>query len=127
VLFLCEKGHPISYLSKALGAKAQALSTYEKECLALIMAVTKWKSYLHHKEFTILIYHKSLVHLGEQKLQEGLQQKAFLKLLGLQYKIVYKKGLENKAADALSRQGPQHELQALSGSIPKWIEIVIEG
>jgi hypothetical protein len=91
------------------------------------MAVTKWKSYLHHKEFTILIYHKSLVHLGEQKLQEGPQQKAFLKLLGLQYKIVYKKGLENKAADALSRQGPQHELQALSGSIPKWIEIVIEG
>ena len=28
--------HPIAYLSKALGIKAQQLSTYEKECLALM-------------------------------------------------------------------------------------------
>jgi hypothetical protein len=43
---LMQDNHPIAYLSKALGQKAQALSTYEKECLALIMAVTKWKPYL---------------------------------------------------------------------------------
>ena len=36
---LSQKGHPIAYLSKALSPRAQALSTYEKECLALIMAV----------------------------------------------------------------------------------------
>lgn len=46
--------HPIAYLSKALGVKAQALSTYEKECLALIMAVNKWKSYLQHKDSPFL-------------------------------------------------------------------------
>lgn len=38
---LMQEGHPISYLSKALGPKAQALSTYEKECLAVILAVEK--------------------------------------------------------------------------------------
>lgn len=80
---LMQDSHPIAYLNKALGPKAQALSTYEKECLALIMAVTKWKSYLQHKEFTILTDQKSLVHLGEQRIQEGMQQKAFIKLLGL--------------------------------------------
>lgn len=36
---LTQNGHPIAYLSKALGVKAQALSTYEKECLAILMAV----------------------------------------------------------------------------------------
>jgi hypothetical protein len=50
--------------------------------MAVILAVTKWKPYLQ-QEFTILTDHKSLVHLGEQKLHEGMQQKAFVKLLGL--------------------------------------------
>jgi hypothetical protein len=97
------------------------MSAYEKECLALMMAVTKWKSYLQHQEFVIATDHQSLVHLGQQKLQQGLQQKAFIKLMGLQYRIVYKKGKENKAADALSRQVPANpeELQAISTSIPR--------
>lgn len=124
---LMQDQHPIAYLSKALGPKAQALSTYEKECLALILVVTKWKPYLQHKEFSILTDQRSLVHLGEQKIHEGLQQKAFIKLLGLQYKLVYKKGLENKVADALSRQGESAELYATSASTPKWLESIIEG
>ena len=38
---LSQKGHPIAYLSKALSPRAQAFLTYEKECLALILAVDK--------------------------------------------------------------------------------------
>lgn len=56
--------------------------------MAVILAVTEWKPYLQHKEFVIATDHKSLIHLGEQKLLEGMQQKAFIKLLGLQYKLV---------------------------------------
>jgi hypothetical protein len=36
-----QQGHPIAYLSKGLGPKNVAMSTYEKECLALLMAVDK--------------------------------------------------------------------------------------
>jgi hypothetical protein len=122
---LMQQGHPIAYISKALGPQAQALSTYEKECLAVILAVTKWRPYLQHKMFTIATDHRSLVHLGEQKLHQGMQQKAFVKLLGLHYKVLYKKGLENKAADALSRQ-QEGELHALSACTPKWLETVIK-
>ena len=42
---LSQDTHPVAYLSKALGPKAQALSTYEKECMALIMAITKCHYY----------------------------------------------------------------------------------
>jgi hypothetical protein len=35
---LQQDGHPIAYVSKALGPKAQGLSTYEKECLAILLA-----------------------------------------------------------------------------------------
>jgi hypothetical protein len=36
---LQQQGHPIAFVSKALGTKAQGLSTYEKERLAILMAV----------------------------------------------------------------------------------------
>jgi len=124
---LMQNSHPVAYLSKALGVKTHALSTYEKECLALIMAVTKWKQYLQHQEFTIITDQRSLIHLGEQKIHQSMQQKAFIKLLGLQYKLVYKKGLDNKAADALSRQSTSENLCATSVSTPKWLEIIVEG
>ena len=38
---LMQEGHPIAYLSKPLCKKNQALSTYEKECMAILMAVDK--------------------------------------------------------------------------------------
>lgn len=43
---LQQQGHPIAFVSKALGLKAQGLSTYEKECLAILMAVDHWRHYL---------------------------------------------------------------------------------
>jgi hypothetical protein len=124
---LMQKGHPIAYLSKALSKKAQTLSTYEKECLAIILAVDKWKAYLQHQMFTIATDQRSLIHLGEQKLLDGMYHKAFVKLLGLHYKIAYKKGLENKAADALSRKSSHTEIHALCVSTSRWLEIIVEG
>ena len=38
---LMQQGDAIAYLSKALGKEGQGLLTYEKECLAVIMAVSK--------------------------------------------------------------------------------------
>lgn len=79
---LMQAGHPIAYLSKALGYKARAMSTYEEECIAIIMALDKWKSYLQHQTFTILTDQRSLIHIGDQKIVNGIQHKAFVKLLG---------------------------------------------
>jgi hypothetical protein len=93
----------------------------------VILAVDKWKPYLQQQPFTILTDQKSLIHLGEQRLVDGIQHKAFVKLLGLQYRIKYKKGQENKAADALSRQLTHAEMHAISTIKPRWLEIVTEG
>jgi hypothetical protein len=43
---LMQQGKPIAFWSKALGEKHKTLSIYEKEFLALIMAVEKWRPYL---------------------------------------------------------------------------------
>jgi hypothetical protein len=57
---------------------------------------------------------------------EGVQHKAFVKLLGLQYKLAFKKGKDNGAADALSRKSLHEETHAISTSIPIWMEVVID-
>jgi len=64
---LMQEGHPISYLSKPLSARNQALSTYEKECMAILLAIEKWRPYLLAQEFLIRTDHKSLLYLTEQK------------------------------------------------------------
>ena len=43
---LIQRDQPVAFLSKALGPQHQKLSIYEKEFLALIMAVERWRTYL---------------------------------------------------------------------------------
>lgn len=101
---LSQDKHLIAFLSKALGPRTQGLSTYEKEYMAIMLAVEQWRQYLQHGEFIILTDHHSLKHLTEQRLHTQWQQKAYTKLMGLQYHICYRKGVTNSAADALSRK-----------------------
>jgi len=60
---LMQQNQPIAYLSKALAQHHKHLSSYEKEFLALIMVVDKWRQYLQNQEFIIRTDHKSLTYL----------------------------------------------------------------
>jgi hypothetical protein len=126
---LQQDGHPLAFLSRALGPRSSGLSVYEKECMAILAAVDHWRSYLQLGEFVIRTDQQSLVHLEAQRLTTVWQHKAFTKLMGLQYRICYKKGAENRAADALSRRvhSSDAELFALSEARPAWLEEVVTG
>ena len=77
-------------------------------------------------EFHIFTDQKSLVQLFEQRLHTPWQQKVFTILLGLQYKIIYKQGVDNRAADALSRRAVEDSECALISSVtPQWLEQVV--
>jgi hypothetical protein len=97
-----EEDKPIAFLCGPLSASNKFLSTYEKVFLALIMAVEKWRPYLRRQEFPIRIDHKSL-YPNEQVLQSEVQRKAMTRLMGLQFKIVYRKGKKNVVVHALSK------------------------
>jgi hypothetical protein len=60
---LSQDNHPIAYFSKGLSLANQNLSTYEKEFLAVLMAVGMWRSFLHRNPFVIKTDHQSLCHL----------------------------------------------------------------
>ncbi|GKC76145.1 reverse transcriptase [Tanacetum coccineum] len=82
---LQQEGHPIAFLSKTLAPKHQAIFAYEKEFLAVLMAL----------------------------LTTPFQAKWLPKLLGFDYEISYKSGMENVVADALLRVLSGVELNAL--------------
>jgi len=65
---LLQQGHPLAFISKPLGPKTKGLSTYEKEYLAILIAVDQWRAYLQQAEFVIYTDQKSLVYLNEQRL-----------------------------------------------------------
>ena len=124
---LLQKEHPLAFVSKALGPRNRGLSTYEKEYMAILLAVDQWRSYLQHDEFLIRTDHASLAHLTDQRLHTPWQHKVYTKLMGLQYKIVYKKGCENCVADALSRRPhPEMEISAISCCQPTWVLKIAE-
>ncbi|GKB40240.1 putative mitochondrial protein [Tanacetum coccineum] len=113
---LCQNGHPIAYLSKTLAAKHQTLSTYEKDFLAVVAALEKWKGYLLDMHFKIRTNHFSLKYLLNQKLTTPVQLKWLPKLLGYDYEISYKKGNENVVANVLSKVNQSDELLQLAVS-----------
>jgi hypothetical protein len=125
---LMQDNHPIAFVSKVLDPNMRGLSTYEKEYVTILLAIDQWRSYLQCGEFVIFTYQKSMVHLNEQRLHTAWQQKVFTKLLGLTYKVIYRKGSDNRVADALSRRPDSTNkvsCLALSSYQPKWIDEII--
>jgi hypothetical protein len=65
---LMQEGHPLAFISKTLGPRTIGLSTYEKEYLAILIAVEHWRAYLQLAELIIFTDQKSLIHLSNQRL-----------------------------------------------------------
>ena len=122
---LMQEYRPIAYHSHVLKGKHFHLST----------AVKKWRPYLLGRPFIVRIDHQSLKFLLEQRIATLAQQKWLAKLLGHAFIVEYKKGVENKVANALSKRSNymsgQHEefpkvscLLLLSVPDPTWLHIL---
>lgn len=72
---LMQEDRPIAFMSKILCPKNQALSIYEREFLAVLIAVQKWRHYLQGKRFIIRADKQSLKFILDQKIVTPMQQK----------------------------------------------------
>lgn len=88
---LMQWDHPVAFVSKGLSARQQLLSAYEKELLAILVAIKKCHYYLINQRFMIKTDHRNLKFMLEQKLSTPLHHTWLPKLLGYDYEIVYKK------------------------------------
>jgi transposase InsO family protein len=98
-----QEGRPLAYYSHGLKGRNLLLSMYEKELLALVSVVQKWRHYLLGHRFKIKTDQQALKHLLLQRIDTPAQQRWVSKLLGFDFEVEYKRGKENKATKALSR------------------------
>ncbi|GJY36212.1 transposon ty3-G gag-pol polyprotein [Tanacetum coccineum] len=120
---LTQNGRPLAYFSAPLKGSMLSWSTYEKEMLAVVKAVRKWRHYLLGRPFVVKTDHMSLKYLLEQRLTTPAQAQWLPKLLGYDYKIEYKKGVSNIGADALSRRPECHFLAISHPCSLIWAEV----
>ena len=106
--------HPIAFYSHTLANRDKSKPVYERKLMAVVMAVKRWRPYLLGKKFLVKTDQRSLKFLLEQRVIQPQYQKWISKLLGYAFEVVYKPGLENKAADALSRMPPTIHLNQLT-------------
>jgi len=94
---------PISYVSRTLNKAEMNYNTTEKELLAIIWTVKQFRHYIYGRKFNIITDHKPLLWLFGIK-DPGARLTRWRPLLEeYDYTIIYKPGVQNTNADALSR------------------------
>jgi hypothetical protein len=98
-----ETPRPVAYASRKLLPRERRYSTIERECLAIIFGVDKFKFYLLGKEFILEVDHRPLVYLNKFKGNNSRLVRWALSLQPYRFRTIYIAGEENVGADLLSR------------------------
>ena len=98
-----KKNHAITYASKTLSGAQLNYATTEKELMAVVFAIDKFRSYLVGAKVIVFTDHAALKYLLTKKDAKPHLLRWILLLQEFDLKIEDKKGVENTIADHLSR------------------------
>lgn len=103
--------YPVAYFSRKLSPSQRNYSVYDKELYAILAALQFWRHYLYGTEQPILIYsdHQNLMYFKSCRVLAPRHARWSIILNEFNFKLTYKRGLENPVADALSRSDYERE------------------
>ena len=105
------KQYVVYYASKKLNETQRNYTTTEKELLAVVYALDKFRAYLIGSDIVIFTDHSALKYLLTKKNAKGGLIRWVLLLQEFNLQIRDKKGVENVVADHLSRLTIAHNTQ----------------
>ena len=100
---LSQKGRVIEYASRRLNPAEQNYSVTERELLAIVWAIEKWRKYLFGKRFLLTTDHRPLTFLQTVKEPKGRMARWIARVQEYDFRVQYKRGQDNGVADCLSR------------------------
>lgn len=98
-----EKECVVAYASRTLTQSERKYTVTEKELLAVVFALEKFRCYVEGQHFTVITDHASLRWLNNLKDPVGRLARWAIKLQQFDMEVVHRKGSLNIVPDALSR------------------------
>nr|XP_027232840.1 uncharacterized protein LOC113824300 [Penaeus vannamei] len=107
VLLQYVDGHPfpVAYASRKLLDREKRYSTIEKEGLAIMFGIHRFRYYLMGQEFILEVDHKPLIYINKFKGSNNRLLRWSLSLQPYRFRLVHVAGRDNLGADLLSRSG----------------------
>lgn len=93
----------IAFASRSLSRCERNYAVTEKECLAVIFSIEKFRPYVEGTHFSVITDHYSLLWLQRMKEPSGKLARWAVKLQQFDFTLVHRKGKLNVVPDALSR------------------------
>ena len=107
---LLQNDQPVCFTSHTLNSTEKNYAQIEKECLAIVSCMDKWRQYLYGKhDITVQTDHQPLETIFKKPLSKATRrlQRMMLKLQKYQFTVRYKKEKELYVADTLLRAAAQ--------------------
>lgn len=96
----------VSFISRSLSSSERKFSTTEKECLAVLWAIERFRPYVEATRFTVITDHFALLWLSNLKDPAGRLARWSVRLQQYDFNVIHRRGKENIVPDALSRSVP---------------------
>ena len=120
----------IAYASKVLSKTERRWPTYDKELWAVVWSIRHFRQYLVGASFTVLSDHKPLQNVPQSIVVEndatGRRGRWAVEMSSYDFRVRYRKGVENGNADAMSRCSASQLLEEEETSTEKEEKAALE-
>lgn len=110
----------IAYMSAKFTAAQRKYHVTERECLAVISSIEKFRPYIEGAHFTVITDHASLLWLQNVKDPTGRFARWALRLQAYDFDLIHRKGKLMCVPDALSRSVELIELEKIKSTSDQW-------